>query len=69
VQVLCAAACVRIWAAIAGAASFPAAWGEQGVVELTALIGYFACVSWVMNVARTPAPAPAEGGALAPFPA
>jgi 4-carboxymuconolactone decarboxylase len=45
-----------------------ARWGEQGVVELTALIGYFACVSWVMNVARTPAPAASEGGALGGFP-
>ncbi|MCB1963959.1 MAG: carboxymuconolactone decarboxylase family protein [Rhodocyclaceae bacterium] len=32
-------------------------WGEQGVVELTAMIGYFMTVCWVMNVARTPAPA------------
>ena len=30
-------------------------WGQQGVVELTALVGYFATVSWIMNVARTPA--------------
>ena len=30
-------------------------WGQQGVVELTALTGYFVTVSWVMNVARTPA--------------
>ena len=30
------------------------AFGEQGVVELTTLIGYFAMVSWLMNVARTP---------------
>lgn len=45
-----------------------ARWGERGVVELTALIGYFACVSWVMNVARTPAPAAPEGGALGGFP-
>jgi 4-carboxymuconolactone decarboxylase len=43
-------------------------WGEQGVVELTALIGYFVCVCWVMNVARTPAPSVAAGGALKPFP-
>jgi 4-carboxymuconolactone decarboxylase len=28
--------------------------GEAGVVELTSLIGYFAMVSWLMNVARTP---------------
>ena len=30
------------------------ALGEPGVVELTTLVGYFAMVSWVMNVARTP---------------
>jgi 4-carboxymuconolactone decarboxylase len=28
--------------------------GEPGVVELAMLVGYFAMVSWVMNVARTP---------------
>jgi len=43
-------------------------WGEQGVVELTALIGYFSCVCWVMNVARTPAPGAPAGGALRPLP-
>jgi 4-carboxymuconolactone decarboxylase len=31
------------------------AFGEQGVVELTSLIGYFVMVSWLMNVAKTPA--------------
>lgn len=41
-------------------------WGEQGVVELATLIGYFAMVCWVMNVARTPANQP--GAALAAFP-
>jgi 4-carboxymuconolactone decarboxylase len=30
------------------------AFGEEGIVELTTLVGYFAMVSWVMNVARTP---------------
>jgi 4-carboxymuconolactone decarboxylase len=31
-------------------------------VELTALVGYFVAVSWLMNVARTPArPGPAAG--------
>ena len=38
-------------------ATYPRAerqWGQQGVVELTALTGYFVTVSWVMNVARTP---------------
>ena len=32
-------------------------FGEAGTVELTALIGYFTMVCWVMNVARTPGPA------------
>ncbi len=42
------------------------AFGEAGVVELATLIGYFAMVSWLMNVARTPsrpsdvAPLPAQ---------
>lgn len=34
-----------------------ARWGERGVVELTSLIGYFALVSMVLNVAHTPAEA------------
>jgi 4-carboxymuconolactone decarboxylase len=33
-----------------------ARWSERGVVEMGALVGYFACVCWIMNVARTPAP-------------
>ena len=32
-------------------------FGEAGAVELTALIGYFVLVCWIMNVARTPGPA------------
>ena len=45
-----------------------ARFGEQGVVELTTLIGYFVMVNWVMNVAHTCA-RPAPGVApLAPFP-
>jgi 4-carboxymuconolactone decarboxylase len=43
-------------------------FGEQGVVELTALLGYFAMVCWVMNVARTPAQAGAAAQPLAAFP-
>ena len=39
-----------------------ARWGERGVVELTTLVGYFAMVSWLMNVARTPAQAGGEVG-------
>lgn len=36
-------------------------FGEKGVVELSTLIGYFAMVSWLMNVARTPAQLGAPG--------
>ena len=43
-------------------------WGEQGVLEMVTLIGYFATVCWVMNVARTPAPGLPPGGGLAAFP-
>lgn len=32
-------------------------WGEPTLVEWTTLVGYFAMVSWLMNVARTPGPA------------
>ncbi|HEX2544823.1 MAG TPA: carboxymuconolactone decarboxylase family protein [Ramlibacter sp.] len=46
-----------------------AVFGEQGVVELSTLIGYFAMVNWVMNVARTPALASAKGPGLDAFPA
>jgi 4-carboxymuconolactone decarboxylase len=42
-------------------------FGEQGVVELTALIGYFVMVNWLMNVAHTPALASA-GAPLPAFP-
>ena len=44
------------------------AFGEQGVVELASLVGYFAMVCWVMNVARTPAQASATGPGLDAFP-
>lgn len=33
-----------------------AQWGEAALVELLALVGYFAMVCWLMNVARTPGP-------------
>lgn len=46
-----------------------ATFGEQGVVELTTLIGYFTMINWVMNVARTPAMASAQGAPLHAFPA
>jgi 4-carboxymuconolactone decarboxylase len=43
--------------------------GEQGLVELATLIGYFLMVSWVMNVAHTPAPDSGKAAPLPPFPA
>lgn len=42
-------------------------FGENGVVELTTLIGYFVMVNWLMNVAHTPAMASA-GAPLPAFP-
>ncbi|MBX3605413.1 MAG: carboxymuconolactone decarboxylase family protein [Piscinibacter sp.] len=46
-----------------------ARWGEQGVVELTTLVGYFAMVCWLMNAARTPAQSGAAGPGIDAFPA
>jgi 4-carboxymuconolactone decarboxylase len=46
-----------------------ARFGEQGVVELTTLLGYFVMVSWVLNVAHTPAPGEAAAAPLGPLPA
>lgn len=43
-------------------------FGEQGVVELSTLIGYFAMISWLMNVAHTPPQASAQGRPLHAFP-
>jgi 4-carboxymuconolactone decarboxylase len=43
-------------------------FGESGAVELTALVGYFVMVCWIMNVARTPGPAGSQAPALAAFP-
>ena len=53
----------------AGYAAALQVFGEQGVVELTTLVGYFAMVCWVMNVARTPAQEGAAGPGLDAFPA
>jgi len=33
-----------------------AQWGEPGLVEVLTLVGYFAMVCWLMNVAYTPGP-------------
>ena len=45
-----------------------ACFGEPGVVELTALVGYFAMVCWIMNVARTPGPKGSQVPGLTAFP-
>jgi len=45
-----------------------ACFGEQGVVELATLVGYFAMVSWLMNVAHTPGQPDAQAAALQAFP-
>jgi len=45
-----------------------ARWGEQGVVELTTLLGYFTMVSWLMNVGRTPAQSGAAEAGIDAFP-
>jgi 4-carboxymuconolactone decarboxylase len=46
-----------------------AQFGEAGVVELTTLVGYFVMVSWVMNVAHTPAQDAGKAMALPALPA
>lgn len=43
-------------------------FGEQGVVELTSLLGYFLMVSWLMNVAHTPGRAGSDATAMTAFP-
>ena len=42
-------------------------FGEQGVIDITALCGYYTTLAYVMNVARTPLP-PGKSPALAFFP-
>ena len=43
-------------------------FGERAVVDLTALVGYFVMVCWVMNVAHTPGPDAQKERGLDPFP-
>lgn len=45
-----------------------ALFGEQGVVELVTLVGYFVMVCWVMNVARTETLNPSSTAPLKAFP-
>ncbi|MGV3742221.1 MAG: carboxymuconolactone decarboxylase family protein [Burkholderiaceae bacterium] len=44
------------------------AFGEQGIIDMLGLIGYFTTVSMVMNVARTPPMNVAAVQPLSPFP-
>jgi len=43
-------------------------FGEQGVIDMLGVLGYFTTVSMVMNVAHTPPPADSAVDPLAPFP-
>lgn len=49
-----------------------ARFGEQGVIDLVGVVGYYTLLAMVMNTARTAPPAPAKGAApvepLRPFP-
>jgi 4-carboxymuconolactone decarboxylase len=45
-----------------------ACFGEAGTVELTALVGYFVMVCWIMNVGRTPGPGGSKVPVLSGFP-
>ena len=45
-----------------------ARFGAPGTVDLTALVGYFTMVCWVMNVARTPGPSGSTTPGLRAFP-
>jgi 4-carboxymuconolactone decarboxylase len=45
-----------------------AQFGEQGIVELLAIAGYYSMLALILNVARTPLPAGKEPQ-LPPFPA
>ncbi len=44
------------------------AFGEQGIVDMLSLIGYFNTVSMIMNVARTPPLSVSATQPLSPFP-
>lgn len=43
-------------------------FGEQGLIDILGVAGYFTALSMVMNVAHSPPPANASALALAPFP-
>jgi 4-carboxymuconolactone decarboxylase len=43
-------------------------FGEQGIIDMVGVVGYYSFLSLVMNTARTPAPANTTVPPLAPFP-
>ena len=43
-------------------------FGEQGLIDILGVAGYFTALSMVMNVAHSPRPANSPAPALAPFP-
>ena len=45
-----------------------ARFGENGVIDMIGVAGYFTTVSMVMNVAHTPPPEDESAGALLPYP-
>ena len=49
-------------------AAAQAHFGRQGVVDLSALVGYFAMVCWIMNVAHTPVASGEDRRGLEAFP-
>jgi 4-carboxymuconolactone decarboxylase len=49
-------------------AAAEARFGRQAVVDLSALVGYFAMVCWIMNVAHTPADGASGQRGLDAFP-
>lgn len=45
-----------------------ARFGENGVIDILGVVGYFTTVSMVMNVAHTPPPDDESAAALLPYP-
>ena len=43
-------------------------FGEQGVVDAAAIVGYYSTLAMVMNVARSPGQPDSKAPKLAPFP-
>src|SRR5712692_1263547 len=43
-------------------------FGEQGIVDTTGLVGYYATLAMILNVARSPAQPDSKAPKLAPFP-